>query len=152
MADLTIAMEGPGPRVGIPKICDLIMTSTDLVALDTLIALYIGLDPLKVGFIRYAEEIGVGKSNYTIVGDTFKQNPFKPGVGGDYLIYKWRDRFKKMPILKNIIFTVPIYRALGYFATKYNLWVWYKKIGKKEAYEICMNSDYGQEFTKLIFR
>ena len=36
VADLTVAMEGPGPRVGLPKVCDRIMASRDLVALDML--------------------------------------------------------------------------------------------------------------------
>jgi len=150
VADLTIAMEGPGPRVGISKICDIIMASTDLVALDSLIALYMGFDPMKIGFIQNAEELGIGTTNYKIVGDLFEQNHFQPGVGKDYLIYRWRDRFKKIPILRDIIFTIPVYRALGYCATKYNLWAWYKKTGRKQAYEICTASDYGKEFEKFV--
>ena len=150
VTDLTIAMEGPGPRVGEPKICDLIMASTDLVALDSLTALYMGIEPLHIGFIKFAEKLGLGNTIYDIVGDPFEQNTFRPGVGKDYLVYRWRDRFKKIPILRNIMFTVPIYRALGYCATKYNLWAWYRKTGKSQADEICIESGYGREFEKLI--
>ena len=150
VADLTIAMEGPGPRVGIPKICNRIMASTDLVALDSLIAWYMGLDPHKIDFIKEAEKLGVGRTDYCLTGDPIEQNTFAQGVGKDYLIYRWRDRFKKIPIFRDIIFTVPFYRALGYFATKYNLWVWYKKIGKKQSIDVCTGSDYGQEFKQLI--
>ena len=150
IADLTIAMEGPGPRVGIPKVCNRIMASTDLVALDSLIASYMGFDPQSIDFIKNAENLGVGSTDYRLVGDSFEKNPFERGKGKDYFIYRWRDRFKKIPIFRDIIFTVPLYRALGYVATKYNLWAWYNKIGKKLAIEICKKSDYGQEFEKLI--
>ena len=150
VADLTIGMEGPGPRVGIPKICDLVLASTDLVALDALASLYMGIDPLKVGFINAAEKLRIGSTDYDIMGDTFEQNNFRPGVGKDYLVYRWRDRFKKMPVLKQLLFTVPAYRALGYCATKYNLWAWYKKAGKKEAERVCSESGYRAEFETLI--
>ena len=150
VADLTIGMEGPGPRVGIPKICDLVIASTDLVALDALASLYMGMDPLKVGFINFAEKLRIGSTEYDIVGDTFEKNYFRPGVGKDYLVYRWRDRFKKMPVLKQLLFTVPAYRALGYCATKYNLWAWYKKTGKMEAERVCSESGYGAEFETLI--
>ena len=44
IADMTVAMEGPGPRVGVPKVCDRILASRDLVALDTLAGQYMGFE------------------------------------------------------------------------------------------------------------
>ena len=152
VADLTIAMEGPGPRVGVPKVCDLIMASTDLVALDSAIASYMGYDPETIGFIRAAEGLGVGCRFPEIVGDRFESNPFLRGRGSDYMIYRWRDRLKKIPLLRDVIFTVPAYRILGYFATKYNLMMWYHKKGKKLAEHLCKTSNYGEEFSHLIGR
>jgi len=150
VADITIGMEGPGPRVGIPKICNVIMASSDLVSLDSAIAAYMGFKQQEIGFLKTCEENKVGSSELKIIGDRFEINPFKRGKGKDYFIYRWRDRLQKIPVLKQIIFTVFAYRLLGYFAKKYYQLTWHKKKGRKYAEKICENSGYREEFCLLI--
>lgn len=150
VADITIGMEGPGPRVGIPKICNVIMASSDLVSLDTAIATYMGLNPQDIGFLTECTGKNVGSFKFKTIGDPFEINPFQKGKGKDYLIYRWRDRFQKIPLLKQLVFTVFAYRLLGYLATKYYLLTWYRKKGRKYAEKICKNSGYGEEFDSFI--
>jgi len=152
VADLTIAMEGPGPRVGSPKICNAIMASRDLVALDSVVAEYMGLDPNAVGFLCAAEANGGASSDWTIVGDDFKPNPFRAGKGKDYFVYRWRDRIKKVPLLGSFILgnTLP-FRFFGYIAVFYYGFFWYQLYGRKYAMFVCQDNLYRQEFARLIW-
>lgn len=61
--DGIIAMEGEGPASGSLRNLGVILVSQDAVALDTVAAKIIGLDPMVVHTIRYCEERGLGVGN-----------------------------------------------------------------------------------------
>ncbi len=151
VADLTVAMEGPGPRVGKPKICNAVMASTDLVALDTAIAKYMGMDSNGIEFIIRSERYGVGSRDHRIVGDPFYVEQFQPGRGKDYFIYRWRDRIKAVPGLGRFILgnTLP-FRFFGFLAVLYYRLFWYNWHGRKYAEYVCRNPLYREEFKHLI--
>ncbi|MDI6735694.1 MAG: DUF362 domain-containing protein [bacterium] len=71
--DGTFAGDGPGPRCMIPYIKNVILASSDQVAIDAVAAKIMGFDPLKdVKFIRLAHELGLGCGDtreIEIVGD-----------------------------------------------------------------------------------
>ncbi|MFQ5590362.1 MAG: DUF362 domain-containing protein [Phycisphaerae bacterium] len=71
--DGTFAGDGPGPRCMIPYVKNVILASSDQVAIDALAAKIMGFDPLRdVKFIRLAHEKGLGCGNpkeIEIVGD-----------------------------------------------------------------------------------
>ncbi|MCU0847333.1 MAG: DUF362 domain-containing protein [Spirochaetes bacterium] len=54
------AMEGNGPRGGIPRKMNVILVSRDPIALDATVCRMIGLDPGLVPTIRYGSEAGMG--------------------------------------------------------------------------------------------
>lgn len=58
--DAIIAMEGDGPASGNPTRLNLVLASNDAVALDTVAAHIIGLEPQRVHTIRYAADAGLG--------------------------------------------------------------------------------------------
>ena len=58
--DGTFAGDGPGPRCMIPHAKDLILASSDQVAIDTVAAKLMGFDPLSIKFIRLAHERDLG--------------------------------------------------------------------------------------------
>ena len=58
--DAVLAMEGDGPSSGQPRWVNLILGSTDPVAMDTVAAVIIGLKPNKVPTTRLAAEAGLG--------------------------------------------------------------------------------------------
>lgn len=151
VADLTVAMEGPGPRVGKPKICNAVMVSNDLVALDTAVARYIGIDPAEVQFIRECESVGVGSSTYQLMGDIFSPEVFKLGKGKDYFIYRWRDRIETLPFLGQFILgnSLP-FHFFGFFAMLYYRFYWYPRWGTQYAEAVCAHSLYKNEFEPLI--
>jgi uncharacterized protein (DUF362 family) len=62
--DGTFAGDGPGPRCMVPYIKNVILASSDQVAIDAVAAHLMGFDPLKdIKFIRLAHERGLGCGN-----------------------------------------------------------------------------------------
>lgn len=58
--DGTFAGDGPGPRCMIPHVKDVLLASADQVAIDAVAAAMMGLDPMKIKFIRLAHDLGLG--------------------------------------------------------------------------------------------
>lgn len=61
--DAVVGMEGRGPNSGDPKELKALLASTDPVALDSVCASIIGVDPLDVKTTRFAAERGLGVSD-----------------------------------------------------------------------------------------
>ncbi len=70
--DGTFAGDGPGPRCMIPHVKNVILASSDQVAIDAVAAKLMGFDPMDIKFIRLAHERGLGCGDtreIEIVGD-----------------------------------------------------------------------------------
>lgn len=75
------SMEVSGPAEGKPIKTNVIICGTDPVAVDAVAAEIAGINPLKIGYLRYAAKKGVGElDNIEVVGDnvqfSFKFVPF----------------------------------------------------------------------------
>lgn len=93
--DGIMAMEGNGPRGGNPKKMNVILLSSDPVALDATVCRLVNLDPEFVPTTKYGSEAGLGTYNekeIELVGDPIDSfiapdfnvvraplNPYKPG-------------------------------------------------------------------------
>lgn len=146
LVDGTIGMEGNAPRTGKPKICDAILASTDPVALDAVVAEYIGIP--TPDHVLAAAKLGVGVPNYVIRGTGFKQNPFLLPDKDAQPVFKWEMFFRKS-FLKPIIFDTPIFGIFAWIATKYNTFWYYKTKGKKYLKEVA-NTWYGNELRDIL--
>jgi uncharacterized protein (DUF362 family) len=58
--DGTTAGDGPGPRTMRPKVKNIILASTDQVAIDAVAAKLMGFDPMSIPYLRLAHERGLG--------------------------------------------------------------------------------------------
>ncbi len=58
--DGTFAGDGPGPRCMVPHVKNVILASSDMVAIDAVAAKLMGFNPLDIRFIRLAHEKGLG--------------------------------------------------------------------------------------------
>jgi len=70
--DGTFAGDGPGPRCMMPHVKNVILASSDQVAIDAVAATLMGFDPLSIKFIRLAHDLGLGCGDpreIDIVGD-----------------------------------------------------------------------------------
>jgi uncharacterized protein (DUF362 family)/NAD-dependent dihydropyrimidine dehydrogenase PreA subunit len=69
--DGIMAMEGNGPRNGNPRSMNVLLFSTDPVALDSVVCKLIGLNPKLVDTLVAGEEFGLGTTqNIDIIGDS----------------------------------------------------------------------------------
>src|ERR687884_449514 len=71
--DGTTAGNGPGPRTMFPQIKNVILGSSDQVAIDAVAAKLMGFDPLSIPYIRLAHDAGLGVGDpgqIELVGDT----------------------------------------------------------------------------------
>jgi len=60
LMDGTVGLEGDGPKSGWPLVADRILCSRDPVALDTIQAVCMGLDPASIGHLRTCAGRGIG--------------------------------------------------------------------------------------------
>jgi uncharacterized protein (DUF362 family) len=70
--DGTFAGDGPGPRCMIPHVKNVLLASSDQVAIDAVAAKLMGFDPMNLMFIRIAHDLGLGCGDpreIEIVGD-----------------------------------------------------------------------------------
>ena len=146
LVDGTIAMEGNAPRTGKPKICNLLMASTDPVALDAAVAEYMGI-PLPE-HVALAAKRGVGILNYVVNGDGFKENPFLPPDTDKQPVFKWEMAFRRS-FLKPLIFDTSIFNLFAWIATKYNTFWYYQREGRRYAKEIA-GTWYGDELKGFV--
>jgi len=102
LVDGIVSMEGNGPVYGTPVKTNVILSSTDLVALDYVVARMIGLDPDEIPYIAMAERVGLGRTKdiQTIGGEGFRWNFKKSGT----LLYtKFEGWLMRTPLVHVII-------------------------------------------------
>lgn len=149
--DGTFAGEGPGPRAMRPHVKNTIMASADPVAIDAMSAKIMGIDPLRVRFIRHAHERGLGVGDpkqIKILGDAevaeenwhFAHDEDTFASWGQKQIYHGFLKPLEKPLLRSPL--VP----WSYAASNiYHNWYWYPFIGAKRA-EMMLNTPWGQKF------
>ncbi len=151
--DGTFAGDGPGPRCMIPYAKDIILASSDQVAIDAVAARLMGVDPMSLKFIRMAHERGLGCGeidDIEIVGDIDAANeewgfvgPFKKmtfAARMQHLIY-WGPLKKPMEwSLKTILAPWAYIASVLYHDT-----FWYPFVAKKQMAEV-LESPWGRLF------
>jgi uncharacterized protein (DUF362 family) len=148
--DGTIAGDGPGPRAMRPHVKNLILASSDMVAIDAVSAKLMGFDPMSLEFIRLAHERGLGVGDprdIEVVGMDISNINF--GFSGDEdtfasrgqkLIYWGPLNFLEKPLLRSPI--VPwSYAASNVY---YNLF-WYPLVGRGRV-RAALQSEWGKLF------
>lgn len=147
--DGTISGDGAGPRTMRPHITNLLLASDDQVAIDAVGAKLMGFDPLKIDYLRIAQEEGLGKANLEeieIIGDDISNINLNFKVE-ENLVKKtanllWFGPFKKIQYL---FFHTPIVNIFILASYIYHDFFWWKFIGKKRMKPI-LSSDWGKLF------
>ncbi len=148
--DGTFAGDGPGPRAMRPHVKNLILASSDMVAIDATAAKLMGFDPMSLEFIRLAHEKGLGvgdPKDIEVVGLDVSNINF--GFRGDEdtfaswgqkLIYWGPLHFMEKPLLRTPI--VP----WSYVASNlyYNAF-WYPLIGRGRV-KSALQTEWGKLF------
>jgi len=136
LMDGTTAGDGPGPRTMRPILgTNLILASSDQVAIDSVATKILGFDPMSLPYIAIADESGLGNGkpeNIEIAGDDISGLCLGCNVGdnfaskvGDTL---WFGRLKK---LQKLFFHTPLVYIFVFGSFFYHDFVWYPAKGKK---------------------
>lgn len=147
--DGTISGEGAGPRTMFPHITNLILGSEDQVAIDSVSAKVMGFDPLKIEFLKMAEEEKLGNANpenIEVAGEDISKINLKYKVS-ENLVKKTANILWYGP-LKNIqylFFHTPIVNIFILASYIYHDFFWWHFIGKKRMKPI-LSSDWGKLF------
>ena len=152
VTDGTIAGDGPGPRAMRPHVTNLILASSDVVALDATSAKLMGLDPMSLKFLRLAHDMGLGKADpreIELVGDDVSNvnlefNPHQDTLAsrGQKLIY-----WGPLKPLEHLLLRTPIV-PWSFFASRlYHDGYWYPTHGKPRVKQI-LGTEWGRLFEK----
>ncbi len=151
--DGTFAGDGPGPRCMIPHVKNVLLASSDQVAIDATAAAMMGLDPMSIKFIRLAHEAGLG------CGDV-REIEYVGDAGAAAERWGFVGPFKKMtfaarmqhkiywgPLKKPIEWTLKTVLApWAYLASViYHDSFWYPFLAKKQMAEV-LDSVWGRLF------
>lgn len=151
ITDATTAGNGPGPRTMIPIAKNMLLASSDCVAIDAVAAKLMGFEPMDHEFIRLAHERGLGvgqMDEIEIVGDVDikKENwGFETGNNAASSVGKlfW---FGPMRWLERLMFHTPIVYGFIFASAVYHDHIWYPFKGKKVVNEWLENSPWGKLF------
>ncbi len=149
--DGTTAGSGPGPRTLVPIRKDIILASSDQVAIDSVSAMMMGFDPMKIDYIAHAADAGLGQGdprNIELVGMpelVGERWNFDVGVnlGTGVGMLLWRSPLK---IFQKLLFRTPIVNLFIFASEYYHDHLWYPRKGKKIVDKWLDESPWGKLF------
>ena len=139
--DGVFAAEGPGPLSYMPHEKNIILASSDMVALDAVAASLMGFDPLSIPFIRLAHESGIGTGDMKeieLTGDDITGLNFHFALKQAGMDYRIRTMEKALAGS----FLAPVSQLMS---TAYNDFYWYVHTGEKHIKK-AMKGDWGKLF------
>ncbi len=147
--DGTLAGEGPGPRAMRWHVKNVIMASSDPVAIDAASAKIIGLDPLSLKFIRAAHERGLGVGDpreIKFIGDvdaarenwrfSAYENTF--ASWGQHQIYHG-----PLKPFEHLLLRTPLVPWSFTASNVYHNWYWFPFIGRARA-QAALQTQWGK--------
>jgi len=151
--DGTFAGDGPGPRCMVPHVKNVILASSDQVAIDAVAAKMMGFDPMEIKYIRLAHELGLGcgdPRDIEILGDPAAAEA-NWGFVGPYQKMTFASRMQHKiywgPLKKPVEWSLKTVLApWSYMASVlYHDSFWYPFFGKDKMRQV-LDSDWGRLF------
>ncbi len=147
--DGTVAGNGAGPRTMEPQIKNILLASSDSVAIDAVSAKLMGFDPLSIPYLRMAYERGLGCADLREIEI----------VGEDISEVNWGFRTRKSLVifgdqairkgflrpLEKILLHSPLWVWAPIASTIYHDWFWYPLIGRPRVKEFTC-TEWGRLF------
>lgn len=149
VADGTLAGNGPGPRTMMPVEKNVLIASSDPLAMDAVAARLMGFEPAEIGYLREGAERGLGvidESEIEMVGDDFE---FGWGFSvGDNLASRFGDVlwFGALQRMQNLLFHTPLVHFFSAGSHVYHDEWWWKRHGKKRMKKAAETTQWGRLF------
>ncbi len=123
--DGTIGLEGNGPKSGSPKIANMVLCSSDPVALDTVQAQFMGLDPNAIIHLERCRARGVGTNDLSRI-QVRGLDPARNHVDfvpAHHNAVSMVENLLRKSLLKRLVFNTPIFDVcLAGAKTYYRIW------------------------------
>jgi uncharacterized protein (DUF362 family) len=150
MMDGTFAGDGPGPRAMRWHEKDILLASSDQVAIDAVSARLQGFDPLSIRFIRRAHEMGLGVGDpgqIDIVGYDIEQEQSWSFVQEDTFASKGQKLIYHGPLkpLEKVLLQSPLVPWSFFASNFYHNVYWYPFVGRQRV-EAALQTRWGQLF------
>lgn len=148
--DGTIAGDGPGPRAMRPHVKNVILASSDQVAIDAVAAKMMGFDPMSIKFIRMAHEAGLGVGNpseITVEGLDISDVNFGFSKDEDTFA-SWGQKqiyWGKLHRFENVLLRTPLVPWSIVASNAYHNWYWYPLFGKRRINKM-LDTEWGRLF------
>lgn len=148
--DGTVALEGNGPKSGHPRVADMILCSRDPVALDTVQAFLMGLDPSSVTHLARCAARGIGTNQMGAI-EVRGEDPAasrQAFVGARHNAVSLVENLLRKSFLKRLFFNTPIF-SLCLVGAKlyYRLWTWL--VGARPWAEVLAHPLYGPQYRNV---
>lgn len=152
LMDGTSAGNGAGPRMVQPEIKNIILASSDQVAIDAVAARLMGFDPLSIKYIRLAQEQGLGVGDprdIELVGDDVSNVNWNFKVGhNSHSFLAWLAWYGPTRVFQKLIMRTPLVVVptfIGEVEQDYLYWpLKYRKI----AARWCEDTSWGHLFQR----
>lgn len=148
--DGTIAGDGPGPRAMRPHVKNMLLASSDQVAIDAIAAKIMGFDPMSIPFIRMAHEAGLGvgdPAEITVQGMDISGINFNFS-GDEDTFASWGQKqiyWGKLKRFESFLLRTPLVPWSYAASNLYHNWYWYPLMGKKRINKM-MDTEWGRLF------
>lgn len=145
--DGTICGDGAGPRTMKPKVKNLILSSGDSVAIDSIAAKIMGFEPMNIPYIRMSHEMGLGVGDpreIEVIGEDISKLNFHFKVKRNFVI--WGDQMIRKGFLKpfeKLLLHTPLIIWAPFASNIYHDYLWYLAIGRKRIREF-LKTEWGE--------
>ena len=149
--DGTVAGDGAGPRTMIPRVKNLLLASSDSVAIDAIAARLMGFDPMSIPFLRMAHERQLGVADprqIELVGDDVAGENF--GFTTRKSLVIWGDQLIRRGMLRpleRLLLHSPLVVWAPFASNVYHDLIWYPTIGRSRIREF-MRTEWGALFER----
>jgi uncharacterized protein (DUF362 family) len=132
--DGTVCGDGAGPRTMIPREGNLLLASSDSVAIDAVAARIMGFEPLEIPYLRMCHDMGLGCADLReieVVGDDWEQVRFQFESKRSLVI--WGDQMLRrgpLRFLERVALHSPLVVWAPFASNVYHDWFWYPIVGK----------------------
>jgi hypothetical protein len=120
--DGTVALEGDGPKSGVPREVGVVVAGADLVGVDATAARIMGFDPRVIEHLGRCADDGLGSVDPVVVGDPppLLERPF---TRARHNPVSWLELALRQSTLRRLAFHTPLFHLLCWGARRYyDLW------------------------------
>ena len=152
--DGTTAGNGTGPRIMTPETKNVILASGDQVAIDAVAAKLMGFDPLEIGYIRLADEQGLGVGDVReieIVGDDITGEDWQFHIGMNFhRMLGWLSWYGPTKFLQKLLFHTPLVHVTSFVSEFYHDYYRWPLIEKRVYQRWLAESPWGRLFDQYL--